>query len=110
MPTKEMYEKYEANQTKDKVVKSSAGGLFEGEHFDGSNTSGKLFFEHPSQEEINAMAAASHKPITSYKDMPESIKAKYSCDSSDLTPNVRYLEAVGATQKPGDRKYGAQDD
>ena len=92
-----MYEKYEANQTKDKVVKSSAGGLFEGEHFDGNNPSGKLFFEHPSQEEINAMAAASHKPITSY-------------NSSDLTPNVSYLEAVGATQKPGDRKYGAQDD
>tara|TARA_R110000744_G_scaffold339681_1_gene444818 strand:+ start:369 stop:563 length:195 start_codon:yes stop_codon:yes gene_type:complete len=63
---------------------------------------------HPSQKEINAMAA--HKPITSYEDMPEYIKAKPCPDSSDLTPNVSYLKAVGATQKPGDRKYGAQDD
>tara|TARA_R110000824_G_scaffold382343_2_gene575517 strand:+ start:210 stop:542 length:333 start_codon:yes stop_codon:yes gene_type:complete len=110
MPTKEMYKKYEANQTKDKVVDSSAGGLFKGEHFDGSNPSGKLYFEHPSQEQINEMVAASHKPITSYEDMPESIKSKPSVDSSALTPNVSYLEAVGATQKPGDRKYGAQDD
>ena len=89
MPTKEMYKKYETNQ---------------------SNPSGKLYYEHPSQEQINEMVAASHKPITSYEDLPESIKSKPGVDSSALTPNVSYLEAVGATQKPGDRKYGAQDD
>tara|TARA_R100001594_G_scaffold129674_1_gene168392 strand:- start:1505 stop:1843 length:339 start_codon:yes stop_codon:yes gene_type:complete len=109
MPTEEMYKKYEANQTKDKVVESSAGGLFEGEHFDQNNPSGKLYYEHPSQEEINAMAAASHKPITSYEDMPENIKNKPGLNSDALLPNVAYIEMVGATQRPGDRRLGQQD-
>ena len=45
MPTKELYDKYEGNQTKDKVVDSSVGGLFEGEHFDQNNPDMKLDFK-----------------------------------------------------------------
>ncbi len=39
-----MYKKYEANQTQNKVVESSIGGTFKGEHFDQNNPSGKLYF------------------------------------------------------------------
>jgi len=46
----------------------------------------------------------------SYYSLPDKDKDKPCMDSIDYMPNVRYLEAVGATQKPGDRKYGAQDD
>jgi len=70
----------------------------------------ELTFEHPSQEEINDMARASHRPTLSYYSLPDKDKDKPCMDSIDYMPNVRYLEAVGATQKPGDRKYGAQDD
>ena len=105
MPTKELYKKYEGNQTKDKVVESSAGGLFEGEHWS-EEYAKTLTWEKPSQDEINAMAAASHKPITSYEDMPEHIKDKPSHDSYYLTPNVQYLEMVKAMN----RELGEQDD
>ena len=33
MPTKELYEKYQGNQSDKKPVESSAGGLFKGEHW-----------------------------------------------------------------------------
>ena len=57
---------YEEN----KQVKSSAGGLFEGEHHDTNNPDMKITFEKPSYEEINAMAAAKGRgyPITSHYD------------------------------------------
>jgi len=58
---------YEEN----KQVKSSAGGLFEGEHHDTNNPDMKITFEKPSHEEINAMAAAKGRgyPITSHYDV-----------------------------------------
>jgi hypothetical protein len=108
MPTKEMYKKYEANQTQNKVVESSIGGTFKGEHFDQNNPSGKLYFEHPSQAEINEMAHASHKAITCMDKMPDKDKNKPGVYSYE--PNVAYLDMVGATQRPGDRKYGEQED
>jgi len=50
-----------------------------------------------------------HKHATTcYDKMPEHIKDKPYIRS--FTPNVDYIEAVGATQRPGDRKLGAQDD
>jgi len=110
MPTKELYDKYEGNQTKDKVVDSSVGGLFEGEHFDQNNPDMKLDFKHPSQEDINDMARASHKPITSYNALPDKDKDKPGVYGSAFEPNVAYVEMVGATQRPGDRKYGEQED
>ena len=111
MPTKELYEKYEAKQTLNKKpVDSSIGGTFEGEHFDQNNPSGKLYYEHPSQEEINEMAHASHKAITCMDKMPEYIKDKPSVDSRAYTPNTTFVEMVGDTQRPGDRKLGEQDD
>ena len=64
----------------------------------------------PSQAEINESLGESHRPLLSYNDLPDKDKDKPCMDSIDYMPNVRYLEAVGATQKPGDRKYGAQDD
>mgnify|MGYP003138999791 CR=1 FL=1 len=106
MTTKETYEKYEANQTKDKVVDSSIGGTFEGEHFDQNNPSGKIYFAHPSQAEINEMAH--HKAITCYDRLPDKDKDKPGVHSYE--PNVSYLDMVGATQRPGDRKYGEQED
>ena len=97
MPTKEMYKKYEGNQTKDKVVDSSAGGLFKG---------------------INEMAAASHKPTTSYEKMPDYIKDKpaitevYKGTTYDIDyeNNQEYLAKTGASQEPGKRIYGEQED
>jgi len=65
---------------------------------------------HESQAEINESLGESHRPLLSYNDLPDKDKDKPCMDSIDYMPNVRYLEAVGATQKPGDRKYGAQDD
>jgi hypothetical protein len=103
MPTKESYKKYEANQTKDKVVESSVGGTFKGEHWS-QEYSEDLTFKHPTQDEINDMARASHKPTTSYEKLPEKDKAKPSVDSWEHTPNVRYLEAVkGLGRKLGDQ-------
>ena len=64
----------------------------------------------PSQAEINESLGESHRPLLSYNELPDKDKDKPSVDSIDYMPIVRYLEAVGATQKPGDRKYGAQDD
>jgi len=89
MPTEEMYQKYEANQTKDKVVESSAGGLFKGEHWS-EEYAKTLNWAKPSYEEINAMCAI--EPITS--DVPTYDKS--SPDSYHLTPNVQYLEMVKA--------------
>jgi hypothetical protein len=117
MPTKEMYKKYEGNQTKDKVVDSSAGGLFKGEHWS-EEYAKTLDWTHPSQDEINEMAAASHKPTTSYEKMPDYIKDKpaitevYSGTTYDIAyeNNQEYLGKVGASQEPGKRIYGAQDD
>ena len=117
MPTKEMYKKYEGNQTKDKVVDSSAGGLFKGEHWS-QQYSKELTFEHPSQQEINEMAAASHKPTTSYEKMPDYIKDKpaitevYKGTTYDIAyeNNQEYLAKTGASQEPGKRIYGEQED
>ena len=106
MPTKDMYKKYEGNQPKDKVVDSSAGGLFKGEHWS-QEYSKTLDWPHPSQAEINEMSEHKHA-LTCYDKMPEHIKDKPYITS--FTPNVDYIEAVGATQRPGDRKLGAQDD
>ena len=99
MPTDEMYKKYEANQTKDKVVESSAGGLFKGEHWS-EEYAKTLTWEKPSQDEINDMCAI--EPITS--DVPTYDKS--SPDSYHLTPNVQYLEMVKAMN----RELGEQDD
>jgi hypothetical protein len=117
MPTKELYKKYEGSQTKDKVVKSSAGGLFKGEHWS-EEYSETFDWPHPSQAEINDMAAASHKPITSYDDLPDHIKDKPGAEGfvyegqttgpAQLTQDV--LAEVGDSQRPGDRKYGEQED
>tara|TARA_Y100001951_G_C11217607_1_gene226773 strand:- start:109 stop:432 length:324 start_codon:yes stop_codon:yes gene_type:complete len=107
MPTKELYKKYEGSQTKDKVVESSAGGLFKGEHWS-EEYSETLDWPHPSQDEINEMAAASHKPITSYEKLPDHIKDKPGVHSFE--PTVEMLERIGKTQEPGKRVYGAQDD
>ena len=113
-----MYKKYEGNQTKDKVVDSSAGGLFKGEHWS-QQYSKELTFEHPSQQEINEMAAASHKPITSYDKMPDHIKDKPGAEAfapyhgqitGPARPTNEVLGEIGASQKPGDRKYGEQED
>ena len=110
MPTKELYDKYEAKQTLDKKpVESSIGGSFKGEHWS-QEYSNELTFEHPSQEEINDMARASHRPTTSYASLPDKDKNKPSVDSHEYTPNVNYVEMVGYTQRPGDRKLGEQDD
>ena len=65
---------------------------------------------HESQAEMNETLGEGHRPLLSYTDVSDEIKNKPSVDSIDYMPNVRYLEAVGATQKPGDRKLGAQDD
>ena len=108
MPTKELYEKYEGNQTKDKVVDSSIGGTFEGEHFDQNNPDMKLYYAKPSQAEINAMAHASHKAITCYDRLPAKDIDKPGVHSYE--PNIAYLDMVGATQRPGDRRLGQQDD
>ena len=61
-----------------------------------------------SQAKINESLGEGHKPLLSYNDLPDKDKDKPSVDSIDYMPNVRYLEAVGATQKPGNRKLGAQ--
>tara|TARA_R110000744_G_scaffold296491_7_gene406388 strand:+ start:161 stop:490 length:330 start_codon:yes stop_codon:yes gene_type:complete len=109
MPTEELYDKYEKNQeVGGKVVDSSVGGLFEGEHFDQNNPDMKLDFKHPSQEEINDMASC--HPITSYDALPDKDKDKPGVYGSAFEPNVAYVEMVGATQRPGDRKYGEQED
>lgn len=106
MPTKEIYEKYEAKQTLDKKpVESSIGGSFKGEHWS-QQYSKELTFEHPSQEQINEMAH--HKAITCYDRLPDKDKDKPGVHSYE--PNVSYLDMVGATQRPGDRKYGEQED
>ena len=103
MPTKESYKKYEAKQTKDKVVESSVGGTFKGEHWS-QQYSEDLTFEHPTQDEINEMSA--HRGTTCYDKLPEKDIANPSVDSWEHTPNVRYLEAV----KARGRELGAQDD
>ena len=103
MPTKELYTKYEAKQTKDKVVESSVGGTFKGEHWS-QQYSEDLTFAHPTQDEINEMSA--HRGTTCYDKLPEKDIAKPSVDSWEHTPNVRYLEAV----KARGRELGAQDD
>ena len=66
--------------------------------------------DHPSQAEINETLGEAHRPLLSYDDLPDKDKDKPSIDSIAYLPNIRYLEAVGATQKPGDRKLGAQDE
>ena len=63
---------------------------------------------HESQAEMNETLGEGHRPLLSYNDLPDKDKDKPSVDSIDYMPNVRYLEAVGATQKPGNRKLGAQ--
>ena len=73
MPAEEMYKKYEGNQTKDKVVDSSAGGLFKGEHWS-EEYAKTLDWPHPSQDEINEMSA--HRGTTCYDKMPDYIKDK----------------------------------
>ena len=40
--------------------------------------------------------------------MPEEIKNKPGVNSYE--PNVAYLDMVGATQRPGDRRLGEQED
>jgi len=107
MPTKELYEKYQGNQSDKKPVESSAGGLFKGEHWS-EEYAKTLDWEHPSQAEINEMAHASHKAITCMDKMPDKDKNKPGVYSYE--PNVAYLDMVGATQRPGDRKYGEQED
>ena len=108
MPTKEIYEKYEAKQTLNKKpVESSIGGSFKGEHWS-QQYSKELTFEHPSQEQINEMAH--HKAITCYDRLPDKDKDKPSVDSRAYTPNTNFVEMVGATQRPGDRRLGEQDD
>ena len=52
---------------------------------------------------------SAHRAITCYDRLPDKDKDKPGVDSSAYTPNTNRLEAIGATQKPGDRKYGEQD-
>ena len=71
--------------------------------------------QHPGRWETkNAQMVVGRKKLTSlparYNDLPDKDKNKPSVDSTAYLPNVRYLEAVGATQKPGDRKLWDQDD
>ena len=72
-----------------------------------SSSSNTLFFAKPSQAEINDMSA--HRAITCYDRLPDKDKDKPGVDSSAYTTNTNRLEAIGATQKPGDRKHGEQD-
>tara|TARA_R110000824_G_scaffold72065_3_gene184135 strand:- start:411 stop:647 length:237 start_codon:yes stop_codon:yes gene_type:complete len=70
------------------------------------SSSNTLYFAKPSQAEINDMAA--HKAITCYDRLPDKDKDKPGVDSSAYTPNTNHVEIIGATQRPGDRKYGEQ--
>jgi len=115
MPTKELYKKYEGKQTEDKVVDSSAGGLFKGEHWS-QEYSNTLDWSKPSQAEINEMSG--RHATTCYDKMPDYIKDKpaitevYSGTTYDIAyeNNQEYLGKVGASQAPGKRIYGAQED
>jgi len=105
MPTKEIYEKYEAKQTLDKkrpehLKELTAAPLPE--------MYSKKAPGHLSQAEINELAH--HKAITCYDRLPDKDKDKPSVDSRAYTPNTNFVEMVGATQRPGDRKLGEQDD
>ena len=70
----------------------------------------------PTQDEINEMSA--HRGTTCYDKMPDYIKDKpaitevYSGTTYDIAyeNNQEYLGKVGASQEPGKRIYGAQDD
>ena len=117
MPTKELYEKYQGNQSDKKPVDSSAGGLFKGEHWS-EEYAKTLDWEHPSQAEINEMAHASHKAITCMDKMPEDIKDKpairevYDGTTYSLAyiPTQEYLEDMKESHERGDREYGAQNE
>ena len=50
-----------------------------GEHFSKNNPDMKLDFEKPSYDEIQAMA--SHKPITSMKDIPGTVIPPFALDN-----------------------------
>jgi len=99
---------YEEN----KQVKSSVGGLFEGEHHDTNNPDCKITFEKPSHEEINAMAAAKGPgyPITSHYDVEapgneeqqmftagDGSGRLISGEESAPTPNVEWMKKVRMT-------------
>jgi hypothetical protein len=94
---------------KNKQVKSSAGGLFKGEHHDTNNPDCKITFEKPSYEEINDMARAKGRgyPITSKYDVESPGNEKQqmftagdgsgrliSGEESAPTPNVAWTKKV----------------
>ena len=94
---------------KNKQVKSSAGGLFKGEHHDTNNPDMKITFEKPSYEEINDMARAKGRgyPITSKYDVESPGNEKQqmftagdgsgrliSGEESAPTPNVAWTKKV----------------